>query len=105
MLSVLVPPVPATRRSVFAVRGDGWFFHAPANPALLGAVAASACIGLAALTIPPLMDVFDTVGMDRGSLAVALALSLLPFAATELFKAAQRRGRPGPRKGLFRSAR
>jgi Ca2+-transporting ATPase len=76
---------------VSAIRGDGSFLRAGRNPALLSAVAASAVLGALVLA-------FGSEGLDAMQLAAALALALVPFAATELHKG-YRRARGGDHGG------
>jgi Ca2+-transporting ATPase len=73
---------------VFAVRGERTFLRSGRNPFLLAAVLASAAIGAAVLAVPTLAARFDAVALEPGQLAAALALAVIPFAATECAKLA-----------------
>jgi Ca2+-transporting ATPase len=77
---------------VYAVRGDGFFLGAGRNRALNAAVATSAAVGAAVLSVPPLAEAFGAVALSATQLAAALGLAAVPLAATELFKWARRRG-------------
>ena len=72
---------------VFAVRGERPLLRGGRNPALVAAVAGSGAVGAAVLAIPSLGARFGAVQLDAAQLAVALTLSLVPFAVTESAKA------------------
>jgi len=61
------------------------------NPALLGAVLLSALLHLAVVYAPPLQSFFNTVALTPGELAIAVAVSTLPFWALEGWKMGKRR--------------
>jgi Ca2+-transporting ATPase len=71
---------------VYAVRGERPFLRAGTNWFLNAAVAASALIAIAALTVPPLQTAFSTTDLSVNQLATALALATAPLIATELLK-------------------
>jgi Ca2+-transporting ATPase len=73
---------------VFAVRGERPFPRGGRNPLLLAAVVASTAIGAAVLAVPSFAARFDAVPLEPGQLTAALALALIPFAATECAKLA-----------------
>jgi Ca2+-transporting ATPase len=82
---------------VFAIRGHTPFMRAGRNPALLFAVLASAVLGALVLALA-------SEGLDGVQLVAALALALVPFAATELHKQ-YRRGRGADHGGPGRAIR
>ena len=75
---------------VYSVRGEQLFLRARANRALNAAVALSALIATAALTVPPLRDAFSTAPLSPSQLAISLGLATVPLLAGEIFKAARR---------------
>lgn len=75
---------------VFAVRGDGWFFSAGLNTALLGAVATSAAIVVAVLAVPPLAERFAIVPLSAPQFLTAASLAAIPFVAGEAYKVFRR---------------
>lgn len=79
---------------VFAVRSEGPFWRAGRNPALYLAVLLSGTLQGLILAVPQLAAPFDVAGMASGQIAAALALALVPFAALEAFKVADRARSP-----------
>ena len=71
---------------VFAVRGDGWFFRAGSNPALLGAVAVSTAIVATVMAVPPIAERFAIVPLSALELLTAASLASIPFVAGEAYK-------------------
>ena len=56
------------------------------NKPLIGAIFASAAIGLIVLLVPPVRDAFSLVVMDREHWIIVILMSLVPIAVVELFK-------------------
>jgi hypothetical protein len=75
---------------VFAVRGERPFLRSGRNQLLVAAVLVSAAIGAAVLALPSLAARFDAVQLEPAQLAAALALALIPSAATECAKLVRR---------------
>jgi Ca2+-transporting ATPase len=71
---------------VFSVRGEGPPWRAGRNPALLGAVAASALLALAVLMVPAARDLFETVPLSGGQIAAVAGLALVPTLCAEAYK-------------------
>jgi Ca2+-transporting ATPase len=71
---------------VFALRGERPFLRAGRNQLLVAAVLVSAAIAAAVLALPSLAARFGAVQLEPAQLAAALALALIPFAATECAK-------------------
>jgi Ca2+-transporting ATPase len=65
---------------------------APSNPALLGAVGATAALHLLILYVPALQPIFRTHALRPSELAICVGLASLVFVAVEIEKAV-RRGR------------
>lgn len=57
-----------------------------ANKALIGAIVLSAAFMVLILLIPPLMNIFGIVAMDKIHWIYVLLLSLTPIAVVELMK-------------------
>lgn len=58
------------------------------NKALIGAIMASAVIGLIVLLVPPVRDAFSLTVMDREHWIIVILLALVPIPVVELFKLA-----------------
>ena len=56
------------------------------NKPLIGAIFASAVIGLVVLLVPPIRDAFSLAVMDREHWIIVILMSLAPVAVVELFK-------------------
>jgi Ca2+-transporting ATPase len=56
------------------------------NKPLIGAIFASAVIGLAVLLVPPVRDAFSLAVMDREHWIIVIIMSLAPIVVVELFK-------------------
>jgi P-type Ca2+ transporter type 2C len=83
---------------VLSVRGERPFLRAGRNPVLVWAVAGSAAMAALVLAIPALAERFGNVELSAGQLGMALALALVPFAATEGWKQYRRTRGPGERR-------
>jgi Ca2+-transporting ATPase len=70
-----------------------WQIDPRTNLYLVGAILVSATIVVAVVTIPPLQTLFGTCMLDGGQWATVLALSLVPVAAYEAWKAGWRLAR------------
>ena len=82
---------------VFSCRSVGvsaW--RLPANPYLLGGVAASLLLLVATVYLPALHDPFGSVSLGPGELAATVALAVVPFLALESGKAVWQRGAHEP---------
>ena len=56
------------------------------NKPLIGAIVASAGLGLIVLLIPPVRDAFSLVEMDKSHWTVVILMSLIPVLVVDLFK-------------------
>src|SRR5690606_5072586 len=90
--------VRSTDASLFTI---GWFTNRP----LLLAVAVSAVLQLAVMTVPFLEPVFDVTPLDAQHWRVLLPAAAAPWVGVELVKALRRRSSAARRGALDRRAR
>ena len=73
-------------RNLHSNEKSSFLFNPLRNKALIGAIAASAVIGLVVLLVPPIRDAFSLAVMDREHWITVILMALAPVPVVELFK-------------------
>jgi len=73
-------------RNLHSNEKSSFLFNPLRNKPLIGAIFASALIGLIVLLVPPIREAFSLVVMDREHWIIVILMALAPIPVVELFK-------------------
>jgi Ca2+-transporting ATPase len=73
-------------RNLHSNEKSTFLFNPMRNKALIGAIAASAAVGLIVLLVPPIRDAFSLAVMDGEHWVTVILMALAPIPVVELFK-------------------
>ena len=73
-------------RNLHSNEKSSFLFNPLKNKALIGAISASAVIGLIVLLVPPVRDAFSLAVMDSKHWIIVILMALAPIPVVELFK-------------------